>query len=179
MDRVRAGRPFRNILDFYYRTGLTMEEFQPIADRLTTSRDEELVGLINVNTAPRQVLLCLPELDESDVDALIERRMETGADLSSVAWVADALPAEKGIAIGGHITVRSFQYSADIVSVSGDGRAYKRYRVVVDARSSPPRVLYRKDLTHLGWPLAPEIITALRTGSDLPEQLLAANTGGS
>ena len=54
------------------------------------------------------------------------------------------------------------QYSADIISASGSGRAYKRYRAVVDARYSPPRVVYWKDLTHLGWPLAPEILSGLR-----------------
>ena len=58
MDRVRGGRPFRNTLDFYFRTSLTMPEFKQIADRLTTRRESNLVGLINVNTAPRQVLLC-------------------------------------------------------------------------------------------------------------------------
>jgi hypothetical protein len=28
-------------------------------------------------------------------------------------------------------------------------------------------VIYRQDLTHLGWPLAPEILAALRAGGSL------------
>jgi len=177
MDLVRRGRPFLNVLDFYYRTDLTMAEFSPIADRLTTSRQRDLTGLVNVNTAPREVLLCLPELDESDVDALLERRMDPGTDLDSIAWVADALPREKAVAVGGYITTRSFQFSADIVSVCGNGRAYKRYRAVIDARESPPRVIYWKDLTHLGWPLAPEIISTLRAGGTLPRTALGVDRG--
>jgi type II secretory pathway component PulK len=178
MEGVGAGRPFLNILDFYYRTGLTISEFAAIADQLTTSGEDDLVGLVNVNTAPRQVLLCLPELDEGDVDALLQKRIDPGTDLSSIAWVADALPQEKAIAVGGHITIRSFQYSADIVSVSGSGRAYKRYRAVVDARYSPPRVVYWKDLTHLGWPLSTEIISTLRAGTPLSDTVLTVGNGG-
>jgi len=178
MDRVRSRRPFRNVLDFYFRTGLEMSEFEQIADRLTTRREKNLVGLVNVSTAPRQVLLCLPALDESDVEALMAKRADADTDLSTIAWVADALPRDKAIAVGNYITSRSFQFSADIVSVSGNGRAFKRCKVVVDARNSPPRVLYWKDLTYLGWPLAPEVISTLRSGSSLSEAGLALNNVG-
>ena len=178
MDRVRDERPFRNVLDFYLRTELTLSEFEQIADQLTTRREEDLVGLVNVNTAPRQVLLCLPGLDESDVQALVAKRADAGIDLSTIAWVAEALPREKAIAVGDYITTRSFQFSADIVSLSGNGRAFKRYRVVVDARESPPRALYWKELTHLGWPLAPEIIPVLRSGSSLSDAALYLSEGG-
>jgi len=178
MDRVRAGRPFRNILDFYVRAGLEMSEFEQIADRLTTSGEEDLVGLVNVNSAPRQVLLCLPELDESDVDALMAARADSDADLGTIAWVAEALPREKAVAAGDHITTRSFQFSADAVALSGDGRAFNRCRVVVDARTSPPRVLYHKDLTHLGWPLAEVIMSTLRAGASLTGRNAYLNAGG-
>lgn len=169
MDRVRGGRPFRNIMDFYFGTGLEISEFEQIADRLTTTNDTQIVGLINVNTAPRAVLLCLPALDESDVDALIAKRASADTDLSSIAWVAEALPEEKAVAVGSYITTRSFQYSADIVSVSGDGRAYKRNRIVLDTQDDSGRFLYWKDLTHLGWPLDPQIISTLRSGLSLDE----------
>ncbi len=177
MDRVRGGRPFRNVLDFYFRTGLTMPEFKQIADGLTTRSERRLVGLVNVNTAPREVLLCLPDLEESDATALLSKRASPDTDLGSIAWVAEALPREKAIAVAEHITTRSLQFSADIVSVCGNGRAYKRCRAVVDARSSPPRVLYWKDLTHLGWPLAPEVISELRAGTPVSEVALAMGEG--
>jgi len=164
MDRVRGGRPFRNILDFRIRTGLTASEFGQIADRLTTTRERTLTGLINVNTAPREVLLCLPGLEESDVDALMTKRSAPDTDLTTIAWVADVLSPEKARLVGDVITTRSFQFSADILGVSGSGRAFRRYRAVVDARTSPPRVLYWEEVTHLGWPLAPEILAEMRAG---------------
>jgi type II secretory pathway component PulK len=169
LDRARRGRPFQSVLDFYFRTGLTMKEFAPIADQLTTVNDRTLRGLINVNTAPKEVLLCLPGLDEGDVSALLAGRSGEEADLNSIAWVAQALPREKAVPIGPHITARSFQFSADIVSISGDGRAFKRCRNVVDAAESPPRLIYRQDLTHLGWPLPPEIVDQLRSGTGMQE----------
>ncbi|HRU07203.1 MAG TPA: type II secretion system protein GspK, partial [Candidatus Brocadiia bacterium] len=138
MDRVRSARPFTSVLDFYARSGLSAEEFAQVADKLTASNERTQRGLINVNTAPKKILMCLPGLEESGADALISARQAEGADLTSVAWVAKALSKEKAAAIGPWITTRSYQFSADIVAVSGDGRAFRRYRAVVDARSSPP-----------------------------------------
>jgi type II secretory pathway component PulK len=164
MDSVRAGRPFQNVLDFYYKSGLQFSEFEQIADRLTTTDEEQLVGLVNVNTASREVLLCLPQLVDSDVDAILAKRESSDTNLDSIAWIAETLDREKAVAIGGHITTRSFQYSADIVAVAGDGRAYKRYRAVLDTRNGTARIVYWKSLTHLGWPLGPDIISKLRSG---------------
>jgi len=177
MDRVRRRRPFRNVLDFHFRTSLTAPEFAVIADRLSAGAQERLVGRVNVATAPRQALLCLPELDEADVDALIQRRSDPSADLSNIAWVAEALPQEKAVAVGDHVTTRSFQCSADIVAVSGDGRAFKRCRIVIDSRQSQPRIIHRQDLTHLGWPLDKAIITALRAGTPVSEIALSSGKG--
>ena len=102
------------------------------------------------------------------MDALLTKRAATGTDLSSIAWVAQALTAEKAAAIRTLITVRSYQFSADIVSASGNGRAFKRFRAVLDARTSPPKVVCWQELTGLGWPLAPEILAALRSGNPPP-----------
>jgi hypothetical protein len=59
-------------------------------------------------------------------------------------------------------------YSADIVAVSGDGRAFKREKIVVNVTASPAKIVYRKDLTSLGWPLTPDIRQDLRSGHGLP-----------
>jgi len=171
VNRARLGRPFQNVLDFYVRTDLTIDEFRDLADRITTAGGETVRGLINVNTAPRAVLLCLPGLEESDVSALMAARSSEDTDTASIAWVAEALPAEKAVPIGGLITARSHQFSANIVSVSGDGRALRRCRIVVDATQSPPRVIHHEDLTPLGWPLARDLLDDLRSGQPLEDVL--------
>lgn len=168
---LRGQAPAVNVLDFYRKSTMTLDEFKKVADLVTTDRGRVLQGRINVNTAPREVLRCLPGLDESDVEALIAKRSTSGSDTQSLAWVADALPAEKGKLVGALITTRSFQYSADIAAVGSNGRGFKRSRYVFDLRSSPPRILYRQDLTHLGWPLSAEIQDALRAGQAIPQTL--------
>jgi type II secretory pathway component PulK len=166
-DRIRRERPFRNLIEFYYRAGLTLDEFKPMAGKITASTGTAPAGRLNVNTAPKEVLLCLPGLEESDAAALVAQRPTADADRTSMAWVVQALSRQKALAIGNYITSFSYQFSADIISVPSSGRAFKRCRVVVDARTSPPKIVYRQNLTHLGWPLSPDILTTLRSGTPL------------
>jgi type II secretory pathway component PulK len=161
--------PFLNIFDFQVRTGMTAAEFALVADRLTTSTQTTLRGLVNVNTAPKQVLMALPGLDDTDASALLAGRTQSGIDSTNVGWVASALTPAKAVLIGGLITARSYRFSADIVSLAQDGRAFRRCRVVIDAQNSPPKVIYRQDLTHLGWPLDPQILAHLRAGGSLDD----------
>lgn len=174
MNLIPTRPSFENVLDFYFVTGLKYEEFIQIADRLTTSSEQTLPGLVNVNTASKEVLLCLPGLEENDADALLSYR-EGNEDLTSIAWVTKVLDREKATAIGSYITVRSFQYSADIVCLSGNGRAYKRYKAVFDTESGTPRIVYWKSLTHSGWPLNREIVSTLREGKPLTNTILGMN----
>ncbi len=157
---TRRGNTFNTLGDFYTISTMKNDEFAKVVDKLTVTNTKTLTGLVNVNTAPKQVLRCLPGLEEADADALIAKRP---ASSDNIAWVFDALTPAKAGLISSTITARSSQYSADIVAVSGDGRAYQRVKVVVDARSTP-KIIYRKDLSSLGWPLPQEIRDSLRAG---------------
>ena len=120
-------------------------------------------GLVNVNTAAREVLRALPGMEDADAIALVAAR-EEGVDTTTTAWVAGAIAQQKAAGINGSITASSYSYSADVVGVSGDGRAFHRVRIIVDASKSPPAVVYRRDLTGAGWPLPPDIRPSLRSG---------------
>jgi hypothetical protein len=132
-----------------------------------------------VNTAQQEVLMCLPGLGTNDVAALESYRASSNVNLTSTAWVAQALGATKAAAIAQYITVASYQFSADIVAVTGDGRAFKRYRTVLDATESPPTVLYWKDVTYLGWPLSPDIRTTMQSGAPPPDAGTISSTSPS
>jgi type II secretory pathway component PulK len=173
LGRISTNPNYSNILDFSYQSGMTFKEFSPIADQLTTSSAQTLPGLVNVNTAPKEVLMCLPGLEESDVEDMLSYRSANSDLLTSIAWVTQVLDRDKAVGIGSYITVRSFQYSADIVCLSGNGRAYKRYKAVVDMRGTSPRVVYWRSLTHFGWPLDPEIVATLRKGQPLTDTILS------
>jgi hypothetical protein len=211
---------FGNVFEFYNNSGMSIDDFKLVADSLTNTSILPN-GLINVVTAPKEVLMCLPGLEDSDAAALIAKRITLGAmsnsstsasggaglsnsrlssamsssplssgsssgglsgssisptaDLYNPWWVAATLTAQKAARIGNRITTRTSCYSADIVSVSGDGRSFRRCRIVVDAQKTP-KIIYRQDLTHLGWPLAPSILTALKNGKTI-DQLPLTSTG--
>ncbi len=164
LNMIPSGTTFQNIFDFYFRSGLEPDEFEEIADRLTTSGETDLPGLININRAPWEVLVCLPGLEESDVELLFNNRSE---DEEGIAWVVEVLEREKAVSIGALVTGRSSQYSADIVSVNQNGRAFQRAQIVIDPDASPSKILYWKSISHLGWPLDREILETLRAGDAL------------
>ena len=100
--------------------------------------------------------MCLPGLEEKDVDDLIAYRTTNSAgEEPQLHRLGDGGPGRRPrrSASASYITVHSNQYSADIIAVSGNGRAYKRYKAVVDTQKTPPRVVYWRELTHFGWPL--------------------------
>ncbi len=55
-------------------TGFTRATMQRIADKVTTSDDPTLNGLVNVNTAPPEVLATVPGMTRSLVQTLMEYR---------------------------------------------------------------------------------------------------------
>ncbi|NQV31673.1 MAG: hypothetical protein HQ515_03215 [Phycisphaeraceae bacterium] len=162
--RIPDGTTFENIFDFHFRSGLESDEFEKIADRLTTSDETDLPGLININRAPWEVLVCLPGLEESDVELLLNNRPE---DEEGIAWVVDVLEREKAVSIGALVTGRSSQYSAYVVSVNQNGRGFQRAQIVIDPGASPAKMLYWKSISHMGWPLDREILETLRAGETL------------
>lgn len=178
LTNAAAGTTYTSLVQFYYRSRMTFEEFSQIADKLTTSSATTLPGLVNVNTASQEVLMCLPGLEEKDVDALLSYRVANSdsENLSTPAWVTEVLDQTKATGIGQYITTHSNQYSADILAVSGNGRAYKRYKAVLDTQESTPRVVYWRELAHFGWPLDPEIVATLRKGKPLTDTVLSTST---
>ncbi len=156
--------PPRDLFDLAVRTQMTADELRLVEDYLTSTGSGRLRGLVNVNTAPREVLLCLDGLDEAQADQLLAARpAAVAAYPGTIAWVYDVLQ-EGAIGLGSQITGRGRQYSADILAVSANGRAFKRIRMVVDASRTTPRIVYRRDLTDGGWPLDESVRDSIRAG---------------
>ena len=84
---------------------------------------QNTLGLINVNTAPAAVMYCIPGLTVADAQLLASQRQQNGAPATTdLTWVKSALGNSKYNQIFPYVTAQSYQYSADIVAVSG-GRA--------------------------------------------------------
>ncbi|HEY1921343.1 MAG TPA: type II secretion system protein GspK, partial [Tepidisphaeraceae bacterium] len=132
-------------------------------------------GLVNINTASDVVLIALG-MSPGDAASLISQRQ--GQDYTNATW-ANSITARYGAAFRNLTTGQSSQYSADIVAVSGDGRAFKRVRIVVDCTASPCKIVYRKDLTSFGWPLPQNIRDTLRSGKPIPTGAFQSNLTSS
>jgi len=143
---------------------MTADEFSKIANDITTVTNSYIEGRVNVNTANSKVLACLPGLDSNPqlADTLISYRQSNPDKLGSVAWVADALGDNNASVFDALratdcITTQSFQVSADVAALGPNGRGYHRIRFVFDTSDGTPRIVYRQDLTHLGWALGKEV----------------------
>ncbi|MBM3837084.1 MAG: hypothetical protein FJ398_03825 [Verrucomicrobia bacterium] len=158
----------RSVLEFFLRSGMTAEEFAEIEGDLTTTNAAVIEGLINVNTAPVEVLACVPGIGWDKAQQVVDYRQSQSAVLTSLAWVAEILDQASAIQAGPYLTSRSYQFTADIAAVGHHGRGYRRTAFVFDTSEGAPKIIYRRDLGRLGWALGPlvrqELAQAKETG---------------
>jgi type II secretory pathway component PulK len=161
-DRVRraigsaASSPVSSVLEFYYRSQMTEEEFVQIEREITIESGSVLPGKINVNTASAAVLACVPGLGDEKAEALVSYRQANAVDLSTIAWVKEVLTEAEIQDAGPYLTGQSYQFSADIAALGKFGRGYRRARFVFDTTEGTPKIVYRQSLSHLGWALGLE-----------------------
>jgi type II secretory pathway component PulK len=162
-------------LDFALRcknAGMSTDDFNKIADNVTTSTNTYFRGRINVNTARSDVLVALfmglnvdQSTAESAAQTLINYRQQNVGRLNSIAWVIDSLgnnsPVVTALARGNYATTKSFQFTADIAAVGAFGRGYRRVKFIFDMSDGSPKILYRQDLSRLGWALGDRARTDL------------------
>ena len=63
---------------------LTQQEFIGIVDKITLKDGDTRSGLININTAPPEILALLPGMDPQKAEAIVARREEDAPDTSQV-----------------------------------------------------------------------------------------------
>jgi type II secretory pathway component PulK len=168
------------ILDLAVRChnfGMSEADFQKIYNNVTTSTNTYLRGRVNVNTANADVLTALFEgltsdeqTSEGAAQTLVTYRQQNPGNLGSVVWLIDALGNNNSVLTalraGDYVTTKSFQFTADIAAVGPFGRGYRRVKFIFDTSNGTPVILYRQDLSRLGWAL----------GEKARQTLLANNT---
>ena len=155
------------LLDFCLRcknAGMSSGDFANLSATVTTSTNTYFRGRVNVNIASPDVLTALimgANVDEqtavSAAQTLVSYRQQNPDSLGSIAWVIDALgnnsPVVTVLARGNFVTTRSYQFTADIAAVGSFGRGYRRVKFIFDVSDGTPKILYRQDLSRLGWAL--------------------------
>lgn len=155
---------FTSPLDLYVKSRMTSDEFAKIANDITMTNGSYIEGRINVNRASATVLASLPGLSSSPdlAQTLVSYRQTNPDKLGSIAWVVDALGQNNASVLAALarvdcITTQSYQFSADIAALGPNNRGYRRARFVFDTSEGTPKIIYRQDLTHLGWALGKEV----------------------
>jgi DNA uptake protein ComE-like DNA-binding protein len=143
----------RSVAEFMVRGGFTAEEFAQIETDVTTDTGEYSPGRVNINSASATVLECIPGIGIENVDAIINYRLTQNETLTSLGWLSEVLEPAAIIAAGPYITGQTYQFSADIAAVGGFGRGYARSQFIYDLSDGAPRIVFRADLTGLGWAL--------------------------
>jgi type II secretory pathway component PulK len=140
---------------------MTSAEFSQIYYDITVSSSPYTRGRININTAGATVLACLPGMDTGTAQQMINYRQINTGNLTSIAWIVDALGANsaaiQALQAGDYITVQSYQFTADIAAVGPYGRGYRRVKFIFDVSDGYPRIVYRQDLSRLGWALGDDV----------------------
>ena len=58
---------------------------------------------------------------------------------------------------GDYLTTQSFQFTADVAALGPYGRGYRRVKFIFDTSDGTSRIVYRQDLTSLGWALGKDV----------------------
>ena len=139
---------------------VTANEFKSIVDKISTTDDELLNGLINVNTASLEILQLLPGMDESKAQAIITRResepensQETqaqsqdeieGNPFTDVGQLLDVEGIDPNTfqQIAGLVTYRSHGFLVEAAGIDARGRAIASCTGVVDRTGQAITVKY-------------------------------------
>ena len=126
-----------------------------LLDKTTVRQAIEMVPRLNVNTAPREVLLAVPGITEELADKLIAQRpnqLPTDPGTVSAAWLVttDTITSAQFKQMEKYLTGSTMVYRVQSIGYfkSGTGPA-ARMEAVIDTNQGAPRFLFVRDLSDL------------------------------
>jgi hypothetical protein len=131
-----------------------------LMDTATVQQAIEMVPRINVNTAPREVLLAVPSMTEAMVDALITQRpnnVPTDQATVSAAWLvtSNVLTSAQFKQMEKYITGSTMVYRVQAIAYFGPNNSntpVARMEAVIDTNQGAPRFLMIRDLSDIDNP---------------------------
>ena len=111
-------------------------------------------GRINVNEAPRPVLAAVPELTSEWVGTILERRNSDLDTQRHAVWLfAEGIVDKETMrTLSRRLTTGGDVYRIQVAGFFEEKPLFHRAEVVLDATVKPPRTVFYKDLTPLGFP---------------------------
>ena len=163
---------FGSLLEFYVylhnTLGVNDTDFAQISASVTAPPAGS--GLVNINTASIPVLTAIFAGNSDLAQQIASNRQGQAVTDTSINWVAQfftQLSRQQYGAFCKLLTGKSYQVSADVAAVGRNNKGYRRTRFVIDMSSGTPQIVYRRDLSHLGWAV----------GKDVRQTLLSAKAG--
>jgi len=145
------------------RSGVNAGNLSVVLDKLTTQAggaNTPIVGLINVNTAPAKVLSLVPGIDQYLAEEIVEARGDLEAqEGATIAWLVsrNVVAEEKFKEIAPHLTARSYQFRVRCVGFAVPSGRFYVLEAIIDLAAGEPRIVYMRDLTRLGMPVAVDL----------------------
>ncbi len=127
-----------------------------LMDNVTVNESPSIPGRININQASQSILAGIPGMSEEIVEQIISQRLvePDPGDTSQQheTWLLTSLivTLDEMKQLMPFITARGDVHRAQIVGYYEDGGAASRAEVVFDATGELPRIVFWRDISHLG-----------------------------
>lgn len=145
----------------------SMDTYLPELLDLVTVTDMSVIrGRIDINQARYEVLLAIPEMEESVASAIVDNQISPAADTEipdsrathGWLWSEGVLDRETFLKYEPWFTTRGDVYSAQVVGHFEDGGPQARMDVLIDASDYPSKIIFARDLSHLGPAIPPQLL---------------------
>ncbi len=123
---------------------IDLETFAEIADKITTTDDKIIPGLVNINTAPEEVISAALGDDDSTATIIVNHRLSSSGTYDSIADLlnADGMTITKFKKIAEYVTVRSNVFSINCEATSSQTAAIIQTEAIVERTQEPATLLY-------------------------------------
>jgi uncharacterized membrane protein YgcG len=127
-----------------------------LMDQCTINPAKTIPGRININRAPRVVLMAVPGITTEIVEQILSQRdlanNEFQEDLKHETWLLSRgiVTLDEMKQLLPFVTARGNVFRAQIVGYFDAGEISARTEVILDATTAYPRILFWRDISHLG-----------------------------
>ena len=142
----------------WIESGVGADELAAVMDQLTIlPADRPLIGLVNVNTAPAEVLAALPDIDNNLASRIVSARSDVGAEnRRTIAWLftGGLVSAETFVKISPMLTARGYQFHVRCIGFGWPCQRFRMIEAVINLADGTPQIIYQREITRLGVPLS-------------------------
>ncbi|MGN1065988.1 MAG: hypothetical protein ACI4QC_11285, partial [Thermoguttaceae bacterium] len=166
-------------------TSANSDKIFQLLDYCSTSPSTTIVGRVNINAAPREVIAAIPGLSTADAQKIISNRpnldKELPNDYRHAAWLYTKkivdLPTMRKLY--NKTCAQGDVYRGQVVGFLDGADDTARAEVVVDGSTVPPRQVFYKDLTTLGKGFNAAVLLGGLTSDNSQNGLDGNNADGS